>query len=427
MIKSSASLQSILLLASLSLPHCALAVDAAPEVEHWHLTSFGTLGFAHTAGDDLHARRDLSRPDTFSNDESWRLDSLIGAQVSTDLSETLSATVQGVYRARHEQSLERSIERAFVGWQATPHLNIHGGRLRNDIFMLSDYRDAGFAYPWIRPPIEFYGQVAVNSFDGLDAVYNIPLDGSMLTMRLFSGHTEVDLQESPNSITTQKFDDFRGASVAYESDRWRVKVGGSHFVFGNEAAALQGLQAALKNPVIQPAWPEAQSYADLVAMKGKSLAFYSAGVSYENLWQLSGEVGYTTSDWQALPDMIAAYFSIGRHIGQVTPYLLLASIRPLQDSPTISAPQSTPSAAANAQLSGLYGGLTLIAGSVPFNQHTVSVGARWDVLSNVALKLQWDHSEVHAGGAGLWTNETKVAPPSAATVDLVSASVNWVY
>lgn len=425
-------LLALLLFTSLSLPNSALAdpaADLTPQAERWRFTSFGTLGFSHALSDEfLRAHQDLTQPETFEGDNSWKLDSLIGAQLSTNLTETLALTVQGVFRERYDQTLERSIERAFIEWQATPQLSFHGGRLRIDFYMLADYRDAGFAYLWIRPPIEFYGAVLVNSVDGLDAVYKYPLEGGVLTMRAVAGQSERDVQTEVNgAINTLEFEDILGVSLSYESDLWRITTGAYRLTFGNDLNLVETLQTALRTPIVQPVWPGAQDYADLVTMQGQDVGFYSAGASYDNLWQLSGEVGYIASDWHALPDTLSAYFSVGRHIGEVTPYILLASVRPLQDSATITAPQNTPSPAANAQLAAIYDGLNSGLHLVRFKQNTISVGARWDVHTNVALKLQWDHSEVGARAAGLWRNESGTTLSPAATVNLVSASANWVF
>lgn len=427
MIKKYTARLTFLLCGGLWLSNGALAADPAPQVDRWRFTSFGTLGFSHAQGDDLRVRQDLTQPQTFNGDNSWKLDSLIGAQVSADLTDTLSATVQGIFRSRYEASLNQSIERAFVGWQVTPNLSFHGGRLRQDFYMLGDYRNAGFAYLWQRPPIEFYGPVLVNSIDGIDAVYRYPLGGSALTLRLAGGSSKPVVRTAVAEMTTIDFKDIYALSVGYESEQWRLKAGASRLTFGNNWDSIQTLQDALRNPMLQPVWPGAEGYADLVGMQGKSIGFYSAGASYENLWQVSGEVGYITSEWDALPDTFSAYLSIGRQIGQVTPYVLLAKIRPTESISAITAPYSTPSPVINAQLAAIYNGLNSSLHIVRFEQHTVSVGARWDVHPNIALKLQWDHSEVDAGAGGLWRNETGNDISPAATVDLVSASLNWVY
>ncbi len=46
------------------------------------------------------------------------------------------------------------------------------GRLPLPVFLVSDFRQVGYANTWIRPPIEVYGQVPLDNVDGLDVLYN---------------------------------------------------------------------------------------------------------------------------------------------------------------------------------------------------------------------------------------------------------------
>ena len=43
------------------------------------------------------------------------------------------------------------------------------GRVGLPVFMISDYRNVGYANTMLRPPAEMYSQVPINSIDGVDA------------------------------------------------------------------------------------------------------------------------------------------------------------------------------------------------------------------------------------------------------------------
>lgn len=421
-------LPSFLIISLAVLPATILAAESE-HVERWRFTSFGTLGIAHTQGDDLFARRDLSQPDSFDGDWSWKLDSLVGGQLNADLTDTISLVVQGIFKSRPEQSLNRSIERAFLGWQATPNLSFHAGRLGLDFFMLSDYRDIGFAYLWMRPPAEFYSSVYVQGIDGVDVVYRRPVGSGNVVARLFAGTNERDLMtDGSDRINTAELDPIWGGSLTFENEQWRLKIGGVRLRIDNQFEESTPLIEALGNPALQAFWPAAAGYADTLDVQGTTFGYYSLGASYDGIyWQVTGELGYISSDWEPLSDTGSAYLSIGRHFGPVTPYVLLATMRPNQDSRTIDPPPSTSIPALDAQLLLLHGGAQSLFQSLRFEQNTVSVGARWDVHPNVALKLQWDHTEIETGGASLWWNQTGVQPSPDATVNLLSASVNWMY
>ena len=51
-------------------------------------------------------------------------------------------------------------------------LDFRVGRINFDAFLMSDHRHVGYAYPWVRPPSEFYAWIPIFSMDGIDAAYN---------------------------------------------------------------------------------------------------------------------------------------------------------------------------------------------------------------------------------------------------------------
>jgi hypothetical protein len=59
-------------------------------------------------------------------------------------------------------------------------------------------------------------------------------------------------------------------------------------------------------------------------------------------------------------------------------------------------------------------------------QNTLSIGARWDVLRNAALKLQYDHTRIGAGSSGVLANLQPGFQPGG-TVNVISVSVDFVF
>jgi hypothetical protein len=59
------------------------------------------------------------------------------------------------------------------------------------------------------------------------------------------------------------------------------------------------------------------------------------------------------------------------------------------------------------------------------DQRTMSVGARWDFMKNVAFKAQYDHTRIGAGSPGLLIN---IQPgfQSGGTVNLFSLAIDFV-
>jgi hypothetical protein len=58
------------------------------------------------------------------------------------------------------------------------------------------------------------------------------------------------------------------------------------------------------------------------------------------------------------------------------------------------------------------------------DQHTGSLGLRWDFSHTAALKVQWDHTRVAPYGWGLWPSARSF---DGGTVNVFTATVDWVF
>ncbi len=59
-------------------------------------------------------------------------------------------------------------------------------------------------------------------------------------------------------------------------------------------------------------------------------------------------------------------------------------------------------------------------------QDTLSIGGRWDFMSNAALKLQYDHTRIGAGSSGVLIN-LQPGYQSGGTVNVFSAAIDFVF
>ena len=121
----------------------------------------------------------------------------------------------------------------------------------------------------------------------------------------------------------------------------------------------------------------------------------------------------------------AWYASGGYRFGKFTPFLTYGSVK--QDSntsdPGLNLAALPPFLVGPA--TGLNAGLNAILGSAAV-QTTISVGSRWDLMRNVDLKLQYDHTRHGAGSPGTLSNLQPGFRPGG-TVDLVSVALDFVW
>jgi hypothetical protein len=180
--------------------------------------------------------------------------------------------------------------------------------------------------------------------------------------------------------------------------------------------------------VPQALWPEAASIANSIANKGKSINFYSLGGAFEGEdWVLQAEAGYLESNWGSVRNIASGYLSVGRHFEAFTPYLVLAKAKTLGRAKPFPAPAPSGDPGTDAQLATLYDAAQLFTPGVTVDQRTLSLGVRWDIQRNVALKLQWDNSWVSSNGGSLWWGPVSGPLSKALTVNVLSTSLNFAY
>lgn len=99
---------------------------------------------------------------------SFRPDSNFGLQIDSDLGDGLSVTAQ--LTARGGNNFELEAEWFYASYQLKPKFTALIGRQRLPLYMYSNYLNLGYAYHWLRPPVEVYGE-GVSVFDGLSGLY----------------------------------------------------------------------------------------------------------------------------------------------------------------------------------------------------------------------------------------------------------------
>jgi hypothetical protein len=384
--------------------------------ESIRLSGFGTIGLTHGGDEGFGFRRDISREGQSSDSWAFEPDSVLGLQLDAQLTRDLDTAVQLVAKDRPINGLQESLEWAFLRYRLDPDLTIRVGRLGVDAFMLSEYRDVGFAYLWTRPPLEFYGPLAYENIDGADLAYSHPWGEGLFRVKLFGG-------KSTEDFGSNFFDDYSvdltsyGTSLTWESDHWQVRLALVSGTIDNSAPITKPLVDGL-NVVPAFLWPEAGELADDLDSNGKRVTYYSTGVRYDDYpWVLQAEAAYIDSDLPGLP-VTNGYLSAGKRIGPVTLYGVAAiakNPKGRRKVPEAPLPLLTP----------LQQGVQLAYDNADIDQSSLSFGLRWDIRHDLALKTQWDHHWIEPYGGGLWDQERPLTEER--ELDTFSINLNFVF
>lgn len=398
------------------------AVHVLADNVDWTLKGFGTLAGVGTDTNRIGFRRDFTQDAYATRDWAWDVDSRLGVQLDLDFHNPFHVTVQWVARNHAGNFFEQNLEWAFLRWRPNDVLDLRLGRIGTDAFMLSDYRNVGYAYPWMRPPHEYYATLIPYHFDGGDIAWRLPLeDDSLLTLKGSVGYslTQVESPYTANPATDLNLFMF-AANLNYESGNWRTHLG---YVQTQALSNIPypGVSAILRNPLVSLFWPEARALESRLSIQGKQLHYGTLGVAYDDgTWQIQSEASYIGSpDLPVMANMLAGYLSVGRRFGHVTVYGLYGFGQSLDAREKLSDPLAQIPA-----LVDLKNGAENLLNNARVDQQSASLGLRWDVYENIALKAQWSHFWLGRQGTFLWTDPEQ---PTPLNVNVWSMGVDFVF
>ncbi|WP_347985892.1 hypothetical protein [Methylomonas sp. AM2-LC] len=390
------------------------------------LKGFGTGGLVNSSsgGADFVANTIFQPAGAgWTNDTSLVVDSKLGMQLSYQATDRLSFTAQGLSKQQYNKSFTPVLEWAFAKFKIIPDLEVRAGRIRPAIYMLSDYLDVNYANPWIRPPVEFY-TAPLDRMEGLDFLWRPTTGNISWLIQPYFGVTQLALPRNGASI---KSDNILGINVSATYSNLTLRAG---FSDGDLIGMPDNFNDVLKalNSICQSGFDQtACTQYNKVSARRKNVSFSSFGLNWDNGdYFVMGEFGKRTAKTSFVSGVTTWYVSSGAHIQKFTPYLTYSNYH--NDSP----------ATYNSDTNLLFGSTVnqIVTGIIQANamdQHTISLGLRYDFMSNLALKGQWDHIQTTTKGGlagtgrGLFVNQQPGFGNGPTQVDVFSVSLDFVF
>jgi hypothetical protein len=351
-------------------PARAQSLDSLFSGVDFTVGGFGTLGTMKTNTDAAQFVRD-GQPTGATKTLSEKVDSNLAVQGTMRVNSWLSATVQILDEQRqYSPYLTADVSWAYVKVDPIENLTFKLGRVELPLFAISESRDIGYANTWIRPPNEVYGLANLESLNGAQATYTLPIGSTHLSVTGFAGNSKLYIG------LTGKYNgyDVHGGELRWETNWVTLRAG----------------IATSKNPV------PAAGIADLYTFSGFGLL-----VDHNNIVVQAESVRRYDHAYQSYVDASGWYALGGYRFGKILPFAWFAKT---------SVPNQV------SYLANYY---------ISADQNTKGVGLRWDAFKSADLKFQFERVDPR-GAKGIsfaqWT-------PSFGkdTVDVFSLAVDFVF
>ncbi|GIC76296.1 porin [Moritella sp. F3] len=283
----------------------------------------------------------------YDKDADFSEGSKLGLQGSFALTEQTKIVAQLVARGSDDWSTE--MEWAFLSHDFDNGFVTRIGRLRVPLYMYSDYLEVGFAQPWASPPSELYSIVPLSSFDGVDAIYDFDMGDVAVTLQASYGHADRDTGAALGEVD---YKDILGASASFAYEEWVFRT--TYY------------QTTLDSKDGSTFFDEEDSY------------FAGVGLSYDN-GSLLAISEFAVSDVEGqYSDTESGYITLGYRISDFTPYVTYAFLKTTDDSE-----RALPYEPA-----------------FNWKRNAYSIGTRYDISSNLALKADVTYADGFDGTSG---------------------------
>jgi len=429
------------------------------------LRGFGTLALTNSSekNADFITSTYQKNGAGYTRNPDYGIDSRIGLQLDAKFTSWLSGVIQVDSERQFNGTYRPNIEWANLRFQFTPDFSIRIGRVALPVFMESDSRKVGYTNTWLRPPVDAYSLCPLTSNDGVDASYRFHMGEASLTLQGAVGGNSASRPggtwfKARNGKLINALFEYKDLTIRANYVTQQMSITGApvDVLFNGYrafAAGVAPVEPALGDTVLSTtALDLAQTY----EAKDKKTSSYGVGIIWNpGDWIVQGEWVRRTSRC-FLADQTAWYVNAGYRIHEVTPYAGLSAVK--CDSQTSNAglptaglaakltpiftamlvqqgmPAAQAAATATAMAAGvvgnaltLNGGLNQLLGlKASEEQHSWTVGIRWDVAKNIDLKLQYDHILPQRDSNSTFTNVQPGFQRNRA-INIVAAALDFVF
>ncbi|GFD95187.1 hypothetical protein KUL156_09540 [Alteromonas sp. KUL156] len=366
-------------------------------------------GFARVVGGFVDT--DKATYEGYNDKISFSEKSLFAVQADYNFSSTWSASAQ--FLLHTDEDRESGIEWLYLTYTPVEDIQLNVGRLRTPFLKYSDVIDVGFAYPWINAPQQLYSSYMFSQYEGANARYRANFEGLVVDFEAYVGQYKDSLVSSGIDVEVELDTLFGGViEVNYGGLQLRTAtINGPKVETTIEEIAplLQGLRAA-----------GFEQLAEKFEINDSARAFL-LGASYDTLnWYISSEWMRVSSDIDVLANLESFYISYGYYFDDMLFHLTYAS-----SNQSLNTIENTIPPGISPELDQLRFGVDVLNSFFPTDDlNTWTLGARWDVKTNLALKAELSFLDGKEGKTSFFDVEDESFDRNAMLYQL---ALEWVF
>jgi len=183
------------------------------------LSGFGTVGYA-ILDDPFAEYRTGAAIDGADDRGSFAVDSRLGLQMDIDFNPAFTSTFQLFAREAEGGDPKAELEWGYLRWQATDAISIRAGRVSFPVYANSNFREIGYATPYLRTSEFLYALGPLRRINGADITLEQELANNTIKLQAIAGRSNEDIF---NDLTLNS-DPMLGIAISVENGPMQIRL-----------------------------------------------------------------------------------------------------------------------------------------------------------------------------------------------------------
>ena len=180
---------------------------------------FGTLGGVYNDNADYTFTRGAHSNDGSSDDLNIYVDSILGLQTSYKFNDNLSLIAQGIVNKNDKGNVKTKLNSAYFKYDTDANLSFKLGRIKLPYYKNSDNNNIGFSKLMIREPIAVYGQMPLDTYNGIEFVYSNIISKYFYTIQGNYGQEKFDVPiQTMDEVFENELKDIKALNITFGND-----------------------------------------------------------------------------------------------------------------------------------------------------------------------------------------------------------------
>lgn len=380
-----------------------------------------------------------------TGDLTFETDTRFGLQMSSDIADNASVVAQ-ILATGVNGNFNAVLEWAYVDYVFNDNISLRAGKIKQPVYLVNDYVEVGFAYPWIRPPAEvYYLNNPLNTVNGAELLISFQLGSGTLSFQPYIGSEADDIPNGGGAFF--EAEGIAGIDIKYAAPGYLVHASNFHCREVNTFGGLTNQQIFFAPNQVLPSGGADSVDIDFNGTGKCDVTSVGFNLDVANIVVYAEWQERETDETLARPfgNTEAWYATFGYRMGKWLPHLTIASIEGEAGESASVAVTCSNAVGDCATLNGAFGlgtsgtgALNLTNFPVPV-QTSVTAGLRYEVNDSAALKIEYsvvdietEFSELSTPGNPFGINfglfDTSFTnPPPTEKVGIVSIALDVIF